>query len=358
MHVKKFEAASLDEALYLVKSELGPNALILSTQQKKKPWFNRATIEVTAAFETPKESPPRLEQIFDENSLAEIFPHRRNNIDNTAVSRESRTAPKPGRYVDIPGPKPRKHETTRIEDRFVDLGISVELSKDLASQIVFEYPQKDLSVSSFLDKAMVRMLSSRFSCAPVDTLLSPGSWVPIGLSGSGKTSVLVKLALSARAKSRSVSLVSLDRMRLMSRETLAGYARLIQVPFYSEKTLGRSRELIKFIDCPSLPLGGTDTEWELFEKTVSAKKTFVVLDATTRLKEAERFLEQVVRFSPVGICFTKIDLVSQLGPMFELLRTSKFPLVGVSMAQAFKVPFRFLDEKEFGLLVIKHGVFE
>lgn len=357
MQVKKFEAPNLDEALYLVKSELGPNALILSTQQKKKPWFNRTTIEVTAAFETPKEPPPRLEQIFDENSLAKIFPHRRNNIESTDVG-ESRTAPKPGRYVDITGPKPRKHETTRIEDRFKDLGISVALSKDLASQIVFEYPQKDLSISSFLEKTMVRMLSGRFSCAPVDTLLSPGSWVPIGLSGSGKTSVLVKLALLARAKSRPVSLVSLDRMRLMARETLACYARLIQIPFYSEKTFGRSKELIKFIDCPSLPLGGTDTQWESFEKTVSTKKTFVVIDATTRLKEAERFLEQVVRFSPVGICFTKIDLVCQLGPMFELLRTSKLPLVGVSMAQAFKVPFRFLDEKEFGLLIVKHGVFE
>src|SRR5215467_13383075 len=56
MHVKRFEAADMAEALRLVKLELGPNAVILSTRQVKKGSgafgiFGRSFVEVTAAVD-------------------------------------------------------------------------------------------------------------------------------------------------------------------------------------------------------------------------------------------------------------------------------------------------------------------
>lgn len=52
MYVKKFEAESLDEALKSVKSELGPDAIILKTITNKglKGAFKKARIEITAAI--------------------------------------------------------------------------------------------------------------------------------------------------------------------------------------------------------------------------------------------------------------------------------------------------------------------
>ena len=56
MHVKRFEAADMAEALRLVKLDLGPNAVILSTRQIKKGGgafgiFGRSFVEVTAAVD-------------------------------------------------------------------------------------------------------------------------------------------------------------------------------------------------------------------------------------------------------------------------------------------------------------------
>ena len=56
MHVKRFEAADMAEALRMVKLELGPNAIILSTRQGKKDsgvfgMFGRSFVEVTAAVD-------------------------------------------------------------------------------------------------------------------------------------------------------------------------------------------------------------------------------------------------------------------------------------------------------------------
>ncbi|HRK02219.1 MAG TPA: hypothetical protein PLH57_06095, partial [Oligoflexia bacterium] len=51
MQVKKFEAQTMQEALKLVKTELGPEAIILSTKNHKKGFglLSKASVEVTAA---------------------------------------------------------------------------------------------------------------------------------------------------------------------------------------------------------------------------------------------------------------------------------------------------------------------
>ncbi len=52
MQIRKFEAANMSEALQLVKQELGPDAIILSTKNHRKGFglMSRASVEVTAAI--------------------------------------------------------------------------------------------------------------------------------------------------------------------------------------------------------------------------------------------------------------------------------------------------------------------
>src|SRR5262249_28887072 len=64
MHVKRFEAADMAEALRMVKLELGPNAIILSTRQIKKGGgalgiLGRGFVEVTAAVVREAVDAPR-----------------------------------------------------------------------------------------------------------------------------------------------------------------------------------------------------------------------------------------------------------------------------------------------------------
>ena len=52
MEVKKFEAPTLAEALQVVKRELGPEAVVLSTKNKRSAFglMNKSSVEVTAAI--------------------------------------------------------------------------------------------------------------------------------------------------------------------------------------------------------------------------------------------------------------------------------------------------------------------
>ncbi|MBI3599728.1 MAG: flagellar biosynthesis protein FlhF, partial [Nitrospinae bacterium] len=67
MIVKKFEAVDMQEALKLVKNEMGSNAVILSTRSIKKGsgafgLFGRPVIEVTAAVDYEQKSEVRSQK--------------------------------------------------------------------------------------------------------------------------------------------------------------------------------------------------------------------------------------------------------------------------------------------------------
>ena len=64
MLVKTFQAATMAEALRLVKAELGPDAMILSTKKERQGgvlgFFSKQVVKVTAAIDPhrPAQPPP------------------------------------------------------------------------------------------------------------------------------------------------------------------------------------------------------------------------------------------------------------------------------------------------------------
>src|SRR5262252_3857169 len=89
MYVKRFEAADMAEALRLVKLELGPDAVILSTRQIKKGGgafgiFGRSFVEVTAAVD--REAVDPLQPAPQSRALA-AAPTRTTTPDVAAMTR-------------------------------------------------------------------------------------------------------------------------------------------------------------------------------------------------------------------------------------------------------------------------------
>jgi len=106
MQVKKFEAPTIQEALDVIKRELGPEAIILSTKKLKKAFglMNRESVEVTAAVS---------ERSIQKKSFAE---NRLRDSDKEAVKKLSagRQGDLYDKYFDKSGPKaaPAAHRLT------------------------------------------------------------------------------------------------------------------------------------------------------------------------------------------------------------------------------------------------------
>jgi flagellar biosynthesis GTPase FlhF len=78
-----------------------------------------------------------------------------------------------------------------------------------------------------------------------------------------------------------------------------------------------------------------------------------VLDATTRLNECLRIVERAERLQPTAIVFTKLDVASNYGFIFDVIRQSKLPLLGVSLSPSFKTPFKSFEPISLAQFILK-----
>lgn len=352
MLVKKFEAPSLEKALMMVKTELGPQALVLSTQKKQKNWFRAGSIEVTAAFQAQIEPPvDRFEKEFSENSLAEIFPHRKKQnktVDDSVKKTESR-------YIEIdsairhPKTTIKPIDYSRFERDFMKRGFSQDTARDFSQRIVMDYPARELSDPNFLFKAQKRLMTKRLITLSSDIFESKNSWVAVGPPGSGKTTFLVKLALFLKNKNKNVHLVSLDSKKMVGRAELASYARVLGIPFSAELPKMSTNENIQLIDSPALQ-GDSFTKWI---EMCRDRSTILVLDGSLRLNEMFYWIDKMEELKPVGVVFSKMELVRQPGVLFDVLKEKSLPLLGISESSQFKGALRFFDSNSLSDFLIR-----
>jgi flagellar biosynthesis protein FlhF len=367
MVVRKFEAATLELALAQVKQAMGPDALILSTAQKKGKWFGHSTIEVAAAM------PVKADESFDEDALSEIFPHRRqgdgfsrgdasvtsarpettesraarlaygmgtSQMDAAKKSRaanaqeETRDSQKPSRRPAV--------ASERNEAYFEELGFSSQTAREFVRKILVEFSHADRRDEKFMERERVKLVAAGVKTLASDILERRKSWAVVGAPGVGKTATSVKIALHLKEKNQSVSLVSADRRKLVGEHELASYARILGVPYASAFADKRAKSGIEIIDTPAMGLLQQSLAVEL-ARTCRESSVILVLDAGQRLSELLRVVEQAESLAPVGVFFTRVDMVQGCGVVHDLLKAARLPLLGMSVSANLRNALQFFE---------------
>lgn len=131
MQVKKFEAPTIQEALKVIKQEMGPDAIILSTKENRKGFglMKKGSVEVTAAISkkdlakktaAEKLLPEDVKQkiwsstattqksIYEDYFEKQLRQSEPEKINLSPAAREKRKAPTATRYIDIQDDEPAK----------------------------------------------------------------------------------------------------------------------------------------------------------------------------------------------------------------------------------------------------------
>jgi flagellar biosynthesis protein FlhF len=367
MKIKTFYSKSMPEALREIKSQLGPEAVILSTKEvprKSGIWGGSSGFEVVAARDDSDDidvsySGQKLQSARSEIDLSSVgnangFPgdesagiYSRDSLKIAKDTCSNRfTDPeegisKPAACIygkEFPEPEPSfmNRVSTNLYRDLVDCGVDERLACTLLSRacenLSVEQRQSRSEILSAVRQATLSLLA-----APASQSEMPGKKIVafVGPTGVGKTTTIAKLAarLVLQKKKKAV-LITMDRYRIGAIEQLRILAGLMGIGF---RFVGQVSELAQAIEenkqrdyilIDTAGRGPKDMKamngLASFLKQSKAVECHLVMSASTKAPDMRRIMDQFEVCKPDYLLFTKLDETSTPGPILnELVRTQK-----------------------------------
>jgi flagellar biosynthesis protein FlhF len=196
MRLRNFTAPSMQEAMALVREALGPDAIIVSTDDEP------GNVRVTAALD---EAEPRGPQLTETDTTDEI---------SEALAANG-----------VPGPLAEKL-------------LMASLSFDADDTLV----------------ALSGTLAAVYSFAPIAEQSRSRPLMLVGPPGAGKTMGVAKLAARAVMAKRPVTLVTSDTVRAGAIEQLAAVARILGIELQTAESAGRLASIVRDVEPDALTL--------------------------------------------------------------------------------------------------------
>jgi flagellar biosynthesis protein FlhF len=387
MEVKTYRAATMHEALAMVRRELGPDAAVLHTREFRNSRFfgliaGPRQIEVTASAEVNVKSrlpasnlreehplpdtgislqtpPPALRSAMSARAMPAEDMHGQLNDLRTMVKElcsRSRSASRP----DLPD------ALFRLYTDLIDADLNEDLARELLEQVRGEARGAELADPLLVKARIAGIIEAEIAVTgPIAVQAGSRRLVAlVGPTGVGKTTTIAKLAAHYRLKEkRRVGLITVDTYRIAAVEQLRTYADIIDLPMQVVSTPREMREAVRRMDNLELVLMDTAgrspkddvkiRELRAFLSEAGADEVHLVLSSVGNPKTME---QTALRFAPVGttaLLLTKLDEASGLGNLLPLLRRCKLPLSYLTNGQNVPDDIETADPQRLSRLMIE-----
>jgi flagellar biosynthesis protein FlhF len=366
MEVKTYRAATMYEALQLVRRELGPDAAVLHTREVRGGrllgWLaGRRQIEVTASADVnvPSRLPPQRRPEYataalqgstcQQNASGLGVPdaprHRTQDqptfsddvqcqlTDLQSMVKELCRRSQGHQCPDLP------EELFRLFADLLDADLGEDLARELVERIRSEAPGTEWADPLLAKARIARMIEADIRIAgPI--AVTPGRRrlaALVGPTGVGKTTTIAKLAANYRLKEkRRVGLITVDTYRIAAVEQLRTYAEIIDLPMQVVSTPREMREAVSRMGDMHLILIDTAgrsprdevkiQELKAFLTEAGAHEVHLVLSAVASGRTLEQTAERFAAVGTTALVLTKLDEATALGNILPVLRSSKLPL--------------------------------
>lgn len=390
MEVKTYRAATMQEALALVRSDLGPTAAVLHTREvgnagllKWIPGMRR--IEVTAALDVnvpsrfanrkdaasagtpaphvalPARAPQaeverRIDSIVDDDV---VFERGYGETAYSAPTRRAMPTPVPVQQDEVrtqlselqalvadlckrsrgTGHQDLPETLFRLYTDLIEAEVSDEVARDLVERVRRETSSGDVDDPLMLRARLSRMIEDEIRVSgPIRVETGRRRLVAlVGPTGVGKTTTIAKLAANFRLRDKKrVGLITVDTFRIAAVEQLRTYADIIDLPMHVVSTPREMRDAVNSLSSMDLVLLDTAgrsphddvkiQELKSFLEEAGADEVHLVLSATAGASSLEKMARQFSQVGTTHLLLTKLDEASSLGNLLPLARSSKLPL--------------------------------
>lgn len=279
MRLRTFTAASITDALRQVRTALGEDAVILSTEQEGK------QVKVTAAVET------------------------RTTAATAGVAEISDDLESALRYHGVPKP---------LADRLMATAGDLEGGS----------PQQSLTAA----------LRTQFGFQPLTDRKPAKPILLAGLPGAGKSATLAKLAARAKVNGLAATAITCDLAKAGAIEQLATYAKALEIPAYRAKDAATLRKAVAKADAEGIvlidtlgtnPLKAGDLA-QLRELALAAGAEVVLVMAAGG--DAVESAELAAGYAEAGatrLIATKVDVARRYGGLLAAAEAGRLAFAGV-----------------------------
>lgn len=335
LYVKSYFSASVEEAMELARTELGPEALLLNTREAPPEARHLGECEVVFGVRPVGAPASRAaEAVIDPIAdLRQRMEQLRELV--TRVIQPAGRCPEGGAFV---------------EEALVRAGVTRTLASEIDTaveqrlrgrSVVHIGLQRPMPNAEDLVRETVAELQSRFEVSPEIGRIT----ALVGPAGAGKTSAVVKLAVAhGLAARRPVRLLSIDHYRIAAADQLRTYAAILGVPFVLAETTTMLAQAIDtappetllLVDTPGFTRTSIEESGEDLPAFLRSRQdidTHLVLTACMRHADLQRTVEVFKAFRPAKLLFTHLDETDSTASVFCEAARTRLPLSFFSTGQ-------------------------
>lgn len=360
MQLKTYEAYNMKEAIKAIKSELGPDAVILSSKEKKMPGTDQLGVEVTAAAAYTATNSQSV--VSPKDTGLEVSSTLKKHL-NTIEKKIDTLAAKTLSKSFLQGVESNISNLNLLFSHYIKTNNSIfeqDLHPDIVNVIkqlqlmevdnsyirklvdhltTLPDPKKNALNHDYYKTHAMRYFMRRIKISPPIEHNFSGVNIQcfVGQSASGKTSTLCKIATRiSKQTNKKILIASIDNSKLGGNEYLRIYSKLIDIEYASFKSIddlikranSLSQDCLILLDTP--PPNKCDQN--LIEALIDLKSEEFLVDFHLLLPISDKQINQdksIGIFSSLGIrsiIFTKLDEGWTYGEMFNMSQKWSLPL--------------------------------
>jgi flagellar biosynthesis protein FlhF len=359
MEVKHFRAKSLQEALRLVRQELGPGAAVLQTRQVDPGlwgWLSGARqIEVSASCEVnvpsrfARDAPGSSRTSGTDDAEFDDYGSEANSARTSlrdqldglqSMVEELCRQSSATRHEELPAP------LFALFTDLIDAEVSEPIARELVERVRMTLSETDRDDPVLVKARLIRQLENEIDCCG-PLVVTPGRRrvvALVGPTGVGKTTTIAKLAAHFHLQQRNrVGLLTVDTYRIAAVDQLRTYAEIINLPMEVAATPREVRTALGQLAEMDLVLIDTVgrsprdevriQELQSLLAEAQADEVHLVLSSVASAASARTAVDHFAPLGASALIVTKLDEASGLGSMLPLLRHSGLPLSYVTHGQ-------------------------
>lgn len=312
MIIKTFVGDTSAAALKQVRAELGGDAIVLKTRRVAND-AGGYNIEVTACLDKPSARPAasslQKEPATERKMSAPVWNRlgQRSAAPTVPAPAEPDMSTIDAKLEKLLSRIESGQPPSAVKDRLVDMDLPMALVNDIVATATEE---------SQVEKQLLTQISSRLADVPV---FQPGDRLLVfGPAGSGKTSVVSRLAAQLVTRKMKVMITGFNQRKVGAIDELACIADLIGVesPALSETAAVReNRHAVTIIDCGDALVSAEEMS------ALSPTHTIFVFNATMRTADLAPMAAIASAAGVTHVVMTMLDCTHRLGGLFAVCDT-------------------------------------